>query len=538
MDLRRLLGIIRTWLPLLVVAAVLAGAAGFVVSSLQPKVYAAQASLIVGESLSNANPNESQLAVSQSLAASYAAIAKSRPLLEKVSSDINGALSPAELNDMIAVAADSDVPLLSISVEDTDPARAAAIANSLANALIAASPTVQGREQTFSESIDAALADTEALIQSTDARVSQLAAQDVRTPAEEDELRSLEQRQVDLRASYATLLGYSSADASNRISIVESAVPSTNAVGPRTLLNTLLALAIGLAAAFAVAFVVEQLDDTVKDPETVQEITGLSTLGTITRLKSQRGRSEIYRLVALLYPRSSAAEAYRALRSNVEFASVDAPVRSLLVTSSTRAEGKTTTSCNLAVVFAQAGKRVLLVDADLRRPGVHVMFNTANETGLTTLLRESSTSIDSVAQETEDPNLRVITTGPLPPNPAELLGSMRMRSVVASLLASADIVIFDSPPVHSLADAAVLSSLVDGTLVVVSAGRSRRRWIQITMQTLLRAGANVLGVVLNRVPAKSELGYGGYYGREPVADAAGTGAASASAATSSSRSTS
>jgi non-specific protein-tyrosine kinase len=129
-----------------------------------------------------------------------------------------------------------------------------------------------------------------------------------------------------------------------------------------------------------------------------------------------------------------------------------------------------------------------------------------------------------VAQGTEEPNLRVITTGPLPPNPAELLGSMRMRAVLAALLEQADLVVFDSPPVHALADAAVLSSLVDGTLVVIEAGRSRRRSSTMAMETLQRAGAHVLGVVLNRVPAKSELGYGGYYGSsEATAESRGPG---------------
>lgn len=519
MDLRHLLGIIRSWLPLLAVAAVLAGAAGFIVSSLQPKIYAARATMIVGESLSNANPNQSQLSVSQSLAATYTAIAKTRPLLEKVSADIHGALSPGALNDMIDVRAAADVPILTIQVEDTDPDRAAVIANSLAEALIAASPTVQGPEQTFSQSIDASLADTQAMIASTQARVAELAGLTTRTPAQDTELQALQDRLVNLRTAFATLLGYSSASNANRISIVESALPSTEVVAPRTLLNTLLAVAIGITAILALAFVVEQLDDTVKDSETAHELTGLSTLGTIARLKGQRGRSEIYRLVALLYPRSSAAEAFRALRSNVEFASVDAPLRSLLVTSPTQGDGKTTTACNLAVAFAQAGKRVLLVDADLRRPGVHAMFDLTNATGLTTLLRDAPISVDSVAQDTEQAGLRVITTGPLPPNPAELLGSMRMRVVMAGLLDQADLVVFDSPPVNALADAAVLSSLVDGTLVVIAPGRSRRRPLKMTMETLQRAGANLLGVVLDGVPAKSGLAYDGYYGSEAAADA-------------------
>ena len=234
-------------------------------------------------------------------------------------------------------------------------------------------------------------------------------------------------------------------------------------------------------------------------------------------MKGDRSRSEIYRLAALLYPRSSVAEAYRTLRTNIEFASVDAPIRTLLVTSSIPGEGKTTTASNLAVVFAQAGRRVLLVDADLRKPGVHLVFDLPNTHGLTNLLRNEHADLDAVAQATEQDNLRVLTTGPLPPNPAELLGSQRMRSVLEQLEAGFDLVIFDSPPLQAVTDSAILSSFLGGTLLVIDARRSRRRVVHQARESLDRAGARVLGAVLNRIPTKTltpYAGYGGVYGAE------------------------
>jgi len=192
------------------------------------------------------------------------------------------------------------------------------------------------------------------------------------------------------------------------------------------------------------------------------------------------------------------------------------------VTSAVPNEGKTVTAANVAVVFAQAGRRVLLVDADLRKPGVHVIFNLPNGHGLTTMLRNEAVSSDSVSHATEQANLRVLTTGPLPPNPAELLGSHRMQTVLARLKEDADLVIFDSPPLQAVTDAAVLGSITEGALLVVDAGRSRRRAVRQAREALERSGAHILGVVLNLTAEKSSFDYAGYYGDEK-ADVASAG---------------
>jgi non-specific protein-tyrosine kinase len=292
------------------------------------------------------------------------------------------------------------------------------------------------------------------------------------------------------------------------------------------MLNALLAAALGILVIAAIAFLSEQLDDSIRDADAVEEVTGLSTLGSIPRMRGDRGRGEFYRLATILYPHSGVAEGYRTLRSNVEFASVDAPIRSLLVTSAVPDEGKTVTAANLAVVFAQAGRRVILVDADLRKPSVHEILQLPNTRGLTTMLRNESVALDSVVHGTEQANLRILTTGPLPPNPAELLGSNRMQAVLATLQADASLVIFDSSPLQAVTDAAVVSSFTDGAILVVDARRSRGRVVRQAREALGRAGAHVLGVVLNRVDAKHG-GYVEYYAREKepsgIADARGSG---------------
>ncbi len=212
-------------------------------------------------------------------------------------------------------------------------------------------------------------------------------------------------------------------------------------------------------------------------------------------------------LIALRDPRSPAAEAYRTLRTNIQFSSLDKPLHTLLTTSTAPDEGKSTTIANLAVTMAQAEQRVVLVDCDLRRPSLHMMFGLSNDEGLTSLMLQESSGIP--AQKTEVPGLLVLTSGPLPPRPADILGSKRMEAVIAQLREQADIVLFDTPPINAVTDAAVLATKVDGVLLVFRAGSTKRDRAREARRLLEKVNANVVGVVLTDV--KGEQGYS-YYG--------------------------
>jgi len=509
-DLRRQLSIARAWSPLVIVCVVLATGAALLISGRLPKVYEAKATLVVGQSLSAMTPNYDQLLVSQQLSRTYAEVATTRPILEAVIKKLALTDSPEDLGSRVSASASSDTALMTIRADDGDATQAAAIANAVAAELIA-SPAVQGAQSDFRKSIDADLAETRQEIESIQAERETLMAVSNRSASQETEIQTLQAQLVALRSTYSSLLSFSSADAADLLRVVEPAVPAREPVSPRTSLNVLLAALFGVLLAAAIAFVAEHLDDRLRDAEAIQEATGLSTLGTLARLKNEHGQREIYTLATMLYPRSAAAEAYRTLRANIEFASVDKQLGSLLVTSSLQGEGKTVTASNLAIVFALAGRKVLLIDADLRRPGVHALFDLSNQHGLTTLLRSTGVNPETVVQATEQENLSVLTTGPLPPNPAELLGSQRMRTVLDKLRKRYDLILVDSPPLQAVTDAAILSTLIEGTILVVDSERSRLGAVRLGAKAIANAGAHVLGAVLNRAPQSVTSAYAGYY---------------------------
>jgi polysaccharide biosynthesis transport protein len=512
LDFRQLLTVTRKWIPLLVGGMLAAAVVGFLFSSVQAKTYEAKTTLIVGQSLTSSSPDYAGLLASQQLATTYASIAATRSQLQSAIDTLNLKTTPDELGRRVESVVVTGSSLLTISVQDKDPAAAAAIANTLATGLIEETSPGSGREDDFQASIDAALKATQAQITAADAQVAELLAITTRTAAQDAELATLQGQLVTLRSTYATMLGMSSgAGATNTLAVVDPAVAPTDPIGPRTVLNVLIAALLGLLAAAGIAALAEYRNDRVGAGDQVERLAGASLLASVGNLKFPESWGK-YPLATVMAPRSGLAEAYRTLRANLEFATVDRGLKALLVTSAQAGEGKSMTAANIAVAFAQVGQRVLLIDADLRLPAVHDVFGARNEVGLTTALVVDALTLDRIVQNSGQPNLWILTSGPLPPNPAELLSSRRMRALLEHAEAGYDLIVLDSPPIAAVADAALLASSVKNTLLVVDSERGTRRSLSKARDQLTRAGTSIVGVVLNRSASGRGLDEGGQYG--------------------------
>lgn len=305
-------------------------------------------------------------------------------------------------------------------------------------------------------------------------------------------------------------LRLSKAQSTPTVMQVETAAKPTTPISPKPVQSALLAAAIGLFVTAGFAFLIEFLDDTLKTPDDIKDVLDIPVIGFIGELKHNPKQDEdSLGVYVAKNPRSPVAEAFRSLRTNLEYSSVDNPAKTILVTSSGESEGKSTVAANLAIVEAQSGKKVVIIDADMRHPKVHVQFNKSNRKGLSDVVTGKLRIEDVLKTYDQVENLSIITCGTIPPNPSELLGSERMSQTLKELEECFDLVIIDTPPMV-VSDAQILSGKVGGVIFVVIPGQTRAITALRPMEELRRIGSHVLGVVANKIPKSRDYYYGGY----------------------------
>ena len=499
----------RKWIILLVI--VVATASAFYFSYRQPSVYEAYADLIYEKPLDISNPltgqgytdpNERALELRSvgSVLASPDMERRANAVLKEKSVAVTGfEVSAAPVQDDTAGAASTSGNVVRITATSQDPERAAAAANAYAGAYIAwRKERTQLQITTGIDALREELSGFEgAARQSTEYLV-------------------LAQRLQDLKLLEATATG-------NFRVLVPATVPETP-VSPKPLRSALLGFGVGLFAAIGLAFLLEQFDARLRHADEAARILRLPILGRIPRIsKRLLGESAV---VALSHPDGHPAEAFRLLRTNLEFMRVDEDVKSLLVTSSVQGEGKSVCVANLAVTLAMGGKKVFVVDADLRRPRQQQYFGLDNRRGVSTVVTGQTTLDDSLQKVYLDPvtgandvdfktwahgseslsRVYVLTSGPLPPNPGEIVASKRFAALIETLAEEADVVIVDSPAMLIVGDTPALASMVDGLVFLVDMHVARRPMLQQAADQLVRLPCRILGLVLRIDGAKS-----GYY---------------------------
>lgn len=281
----------------------------------------------------------------------------------------------------------------------------------------------------------------------------------------------------------------------------EASIPS-HPVKPNKQMNTAIAMLLGLMLFTLLAFLLEYLDNTLKTPEDITRELDMPVLGIIPKMTKKNTPEDFDGIITSSNPKSPIAEAYRTLRTNIGFDSVDKKYRSILITSTSPQDGKSTTAANLAVAMAQAGSRVIVVDCDLRKPVMHKTFHKDNSRGLTNYLTQDL-SLEQTVQTAME-NLDILTSGPIPPNPSEMLSSDKLRSLWTELLDNYEFVLIDSPPVLAVADASILASQAEAVIAVVKAGATRNDAGKMAREQLLTAGARIIGVVINEIKSDSQ----------------------------------
>jgi succinoglycan biosynthesis transport protein ExoP len=522
-------GVLMSRLPLIGALVVAAAVGGFVLSSLRPDQYTATATMRV------LDPNADKVFADGQLRVDPARDVETQLQLlrsDDLRADVDQALGEAaRVIDGVSVSAVGSTDLISISVTSQDPQVAADAANAFASIYVQ-----ERMEQVASgftsraEELRSKAADLDTQIRAIDVELGAGDIAELEVEAKVDTRQSLMSQRNDL-LTVATQQEVEAATRSGNVEVAETASVPTAPSSPDPVRDAVLAAGLALALGIGLAFLLDRLDDKVHTTEDVERIAGgVPVIGAIPVYSAQgrRQRRISGSTRRTLVPLSStAAESYRALRSNLRFSAVGVKRTTILLTSSEGSEGKSTVAANLAVVLAESGLRVVLVSADLRKPTLSSFFGVPEtELGLTSVLVGDASLVDSMRMVTlaSGRSLYVLPAGPLPQNPAEVLGSQAMRDVLQTIeRAGADFILVDSPPILPVADALALSQFSDGVLVLTVAGRTPNTHLLQTVDRLRQVNAEIIGIVMNGIPTKGRYArsYGGYtygYRNSYVAD--------------------
>ncbi|MCI0552133.1 MAG: polysaccharide biosynthesis tyrosine autokinase [Anaerolineae bacterium] len=493
------------WWRLLAVTVLLAVVSSSISAIFQPDEYVSRTTLMAGGStLVNPNPESGQIYISQQLAAIYADMAKREPI--RVATMQALGIDWLPLYDAQVVA---NTQLIEILVTDIDPQRAQIIANELATQLILQSPAVSqsetGQRQDF---IAAQLSSLEIQIQETEAQIAELqrtlpALNSISQIAKtEQDINDLTTKLVSLRDNYATLLANSQQGALNTLIVVEPASLPSQPTGTSKLVIIGLAGLIGLILAVGAAYLLEFVDRTIKTTSDVERVFNLPVIGYLATI-SENGNSATH---VVSHPNSLVAENFRLLHSNLEFFQASSSARTILVTSPTQGNGKTTIAVNLALTIAASDQKVAIVDADLRRPAVHKALKISQNPGLADIIH-SRVSVKEVIRSVKGKKIDVVAAGNVPPSITEVVGSKRIAAILKELRDEYDTIIVDAPPLV-ISDSYNLASKVDGVVLVLEPGLTKDDQAKVIKEQLNRAGAKVIGIVFNKVSAVNARSYG------------------------------
>jgi capsular exopolysaccharide synthesis family protein len=487
------------WLFLL--AAVVAGAISYSIERRNPRLYATTARLIVGPGIDSPSPDLNDLRAGGQLMQTYAELPETTPFLSTVISQLNLNLTPAQLDDMITVYTNTDTQLLSIDVVTTDPGLATAIANTVAETLVRYSPsggetaagTLHQQIQRQADEIEASIPVVSERIEELEVAIAE--TEDVETQQVLAEQLFAERERLDeYRGTLTGLFETLQRAATNQVKIIEPARPPTQ-IASRLWLAVAIGVLAGLTFSALLVFGYEYLTDSVDTADEMSEAMGVPTLGTLARSKPLPGPLH-ERMVVRIQPASAAAEEYRTAAIKLLFArQTGQPLRSILLTSVEEGQDIGEIAANLAIVLAQTGSRVVLVDGNMQRPTIGQHFGFLDRCGLTDVLRGACTAADPTAVHWA-PGLFVLPSGALAENAFTLLASPRMVDVLEELQARVDIVLITSSPLSSSADSLFLAPRVDGVILVAQSRQARRRVLRSAIASLQAVGASIVGGLL------------------------------------------